>query len=137
MRTPIRSGLGSARPPARRARRVPVRPLARRNAELETVTVGGTDGTPGLAPKAPQDDDVALTKCRSMPIGLAGRSSQLTPSESDKDRPARVGLAELRLRVAPQLADSIGALEVGEEPDVEQYGSSRRWERLQAAPKPT
>jgi hypothetical protein len=58
------------------------------------------------------------------------------PEQAEHDGPRRPVLLQVdqqlsegpRLRVPPELADALGAVEVGEAEDVEEFGSSRRRE---------
>jgi len=57
------------------------------------------------------------------------------PQHPDEHRPQRPVLLAVdqqlgegaALRVAPELSDSVGAVEVGEAKDAQEFGAGRRW----------
>ena len=74
-----------------------------------------------------------------------GGSLRALPQPPDEHRPQHTILLAVdqqlgqgaALRVAPELADPVGALEVGEAENVEKFGASRRRESLEASPEPS
>jgi hypothetical protein len=73
--------------------------------------------------------------------GLEGRSiSRSIPTSTARSvrsssQSIRISAKGPRLGVPPELADPVGALEVGEHQDVEQLGAGSRTESVQALPQ--
>jgi hypothetical protein len=78
-------------------------------------------------------------------VGSLGRTRALGfHQHADEHRPKRPILLAVdqqlgegaTLRVAPELTDPVGSLEVGEHEDVEEFGAGSGTERVEALPEP-
>ena len=70
----------------------------------------------------------------------SGPSSRSIPTSTAR-RPVLLAVDQqlgegATLRVAPELADPVGPIEVGEAENVEEFGASRRRESLETSPEP-